>query len=179
LPVCRRQVEPHAQIPRCVDGIGDATVKSDRSAEVLRHFGLGRTIGFQTAASDTSGRKHPESSHQLTVRSRCLRRIVNTDATSVWYIHVRRSLLCRLSLHVRVRDATTAPCSVPITTIRHFTRIRMLGIFSWRTVRIYTAISTQRAHAAWRPIGLLGSTITASTMEINTVLTNKRDTHQT
>ena len=139
MPVCRRQVKPHAQIPRCVDGIGDATVKSDRSAEVLRHFGLGRTIGFQTAASDTSGRKHPESSHQLTVRSRCLRRIVNTDATSVWYI---RSLWCRLSLHVRVRGATTAPCSVPMT-IRHFTRIRMLGIFSSRAVRIYTAISTQ------------------------------------
>ena len=25
LPVCRRQVEPHAQIPRCVDGIGGGT----------------------------------------------------------------------------------------------------------------------------------------------------------
>jgi len=40
-------------------------VKSDRSAEVLHHFGLGRTIGFQAAVSDTSGGKHPESSHQL------------------------------------------------------------------------------------------------------------------
>jgi len=28
LPVCRRQVEPHVQILRCVDGIGDGTVKS-------------------------------------------------------------------------------------------------------------------------------------------------------
>jgi len=54
-------VEPHAQIPRCVDGIGDGTVKSDRSAEVLHHFGLGRTIGFQAAVSDTSGGKHSES----------------------------------------------------------------------------------------------------------------------
>ena len=32
--MCRRQVEPHAQIPRCVDGIGDATVKSDRSVKI-------------------------------------------------------------------------------------------------------------------------------------------------
>ena len=76
-PVCRRQVEPHAQIPRCVDGIGEETVKSDRSAEVLHHFGLGRTIGFQAAVSDTSDGKHPEFSHvQLIVGSRCLRRIV-------------------------------------------------------------------------------------------------------
>jgi len=72
LPVCRRRVEPHAQIPRCVDGIGDGTVKSDRSVVGLHHFGLGRTIGFQAAVSDTSGEKHPESSHQLIVRSRCL-----------------------------------------------------------------------------------------------------------
>ena len=72
LPVCRHQVEPHAQIPRCVNGIGDGTVKSDRSVVVLHHFGLGHTIGFQAAVSDTSGGKHPESSHQLIVRSRCL-----------------------------------------------------------------------------------------------------------
>ena len=37
LPVCRRQVEPHAQIPRCVDGTWDGTVKSDRSVVVLHH----------------------------------------------------------------------------------------------------------------------------------------------
>jgi len=43
---------------------------------VLHHFGLCRTIGFQAGVSDTSGVKHPESSHQLIVRSRCLRRIV-------------------------------------------------------------------------------------------------------
>jgi len=43
-------------------------VKSDRSAEVLHHFGLGRTVGFQAAVSDTSGGKHPESPHELTVR---------------------------------------------------------------------------------------------------------------
>jgi len=30
------------------------TVKSDRSLVVLHHFGLGRTIGFQAAVSDTS-----------------------------------------------------------------------------------------------------------------------------
>jgi len=41
---------------------------------ILHHFGLGRTIGFQAAVPDTSGGKH--SSHQLIVRSRCLRRIV-------------------------------------------------------------------------------------------------------
>ena len=67
LPVWRRQVEPHAQIPRCVNGIGDGTVKSDRSVVVLHYFGLGRTIRFQAALSDTSGGKHPESSHQLMV----------------------------------------------------------------------------------------------------------------
>jgi len=38
----------------------DGTVKSDRSAEVLHHFGLGRTIGFQAAVC-TSGGKHPVS----------------------------------------------------------------------------------------------------------------------
>ena len=76
LPVCSRQVEPHDQIPRCVDGIGDGTVKLDRSVVVLHHFGLGRTIGFQAAVSDTSGGKHPESSHQLIVTSGCLRRTV-------------------------------------------------------------------------------------------------------
>jgi len=43
LPVCRCQAEPHDQIQKCVDGIGDETVKSDRSAVVLHHFGLGRT----------------------------------------------------------------------------------------------------------------------------------------
>ena len=74
--MCRRQVEPHAQIPRCVDGIGDGTVKSDRSVVVLYHFELGHTVGFESAVSDTSGGKHPESSHQLIVRSTCLRRIV-------------------------------------------------------------------------------------------------------
>jgi len=38
-------------------------MKSDRSDEVLHHFGLGCTIGFQAAVSDTSGGKHPETSH--------------------------------------------------------------------------------------------------------------------
>ena len=52
LPVWRRQVEPHAQLPRCVDGIGDGTVKSDRSVVVLHHFGLGRTIGFQAETQE-------------------------------------------------------------------------------------------------------------------------------
>ena len=41
-------------------------MKSDRSIVVLHHFGLGRTVRFQAAVSDTSGGKHPESSHQLT-----------------------------------------------------------------------------------------------------------------
>jgi len=53
-------------------------MKSDRSVEVglLHYFGLGRTIGIQAAVSDTFGGKHPESSRQLIVRSRCLRRTV-------------------------------------------------------------------------------------------------------
>jgi len=36
-------------------------VKSDRSAKVLHHLGLGRTIGFQAAVSDTSRGNHTES----------------------------------------------------------------------------------------------------------------------
>ena len=40
------------QIPRCVEGIGYGTVKSDRSVVVLHYFGLGHTIGFQAAVSD-------------------------------------------------------------------------------------------------------------------------------
>jgi len=48
-------------------------VKSDRSVVVLHHLGLGRTIGFQAAVANTSSGKHPESPHQLIVRSRCLR----------------------------------------------------------------------------------------------------------
>ena len=70
LPLCRRQAEPHAQIQKWVDGIGDKRVKSDRSVVVLHRFGLGRTIGFKAAVSHTSGGKHPESSHQLVVRLR-------------------------------------------------------------------------------------------------------------
>ena len=42
--MCCRQVEPHAEIPRRVNGTGDETVKSDRSVVVFHHFGLGRTI---------------------------------------------------------------------------------------------------------------------------------------
>ena len=70
-------------------------MKSERSLVVLHHFGLGRTIGFQSAVSDTSGGKHPESSHQLIVKSRCLRHIVVTQTKQVsgihgaWSTHVR------------------------------------------------------------------------------------------
>ena len=67
LPVCRRQAKPHAQRQKCVDGIGNGTVKSDWSIVVLHHFGLGRSIGFQAAVSDTSDGKHPESLCQLIV----------------------------------------------------------------------------------------------------------------
>jgi len=75
LPLCR-QLEPHVQIPRCVDGIRDRAMKSHLSVVVvLRHVGLGRTIGFQAAVSGTSGGKPSESSHQLIVKSRCLWRI--------------------------------------------------------------------------------------------------------
>jgi len=83
----------YAQIPRCVDGIGDGTVKSDRSVVVLRNFGLGRTIGFQAAVSDTSGGKHPESSYHLIERSRCLWRTV-TQTKQVSGIH---GAWCRVS----------------------------------------------------------------------------------
>ena len=50
------------------DGYG--TVKSDRSALVLHHFGLGRTIGFQAAVPVTSAGKHLESFRQLLLRAR-------------------------------------------------------------------------------------------------------------
>jgi len=54
----------------------DCEVRPVRCSSLLHHFGLGRTIGFQAAVSDTSGGKHPKSSHQLIVRSRCLSHIV-------------------------------------------------------------------------------------------------------
>ena len=76
LPVCRHQAEPHAQILRCIDGIGDRTVKSDQSVVVLHHVGLSHTIRFLAAVSETHGGKHPQSSHQLIVRSRCMRHTV-------------------------------------------------------------------------------------------------------
>ena len=76
-------------------------MKSDRSVVVLHRFGLGLTIGFEAAVSDTSGGKHPESTHQLIVRSRCLRRIRNTDKTSVWYI---RSLASSARRVIDIRD---------------------------------------------------------------------------
>jgi len=66
LPVCRHQAEPHAQIQKSIDRIGDGTETSDQSVAVLHHFKL----------SDTSGGKHPESLHQLIVRSRCLWHII-------------------------------------------------------------------------------------------------------
>jgi len=59
-------------IRQLVIRIGDGTVKSDRSVVVLHHFGLGRTIGFQ-AALKTLLVEASRSSHQLIVRSRCLR----------------------------------------------------------------------------------------------------------
>jgi len=124
LPVCRPQAKPHAQIARCVDEIGDRTVKSDRSVVVLYfyHFGLGRTIGFQAAVSDTSGGKYPESSHQRIVglTSRCLRRIV-IQTKQVSGIYGLRSLVStsvrRLSLHIRFRDVMTAQAR-PIRRVR-------------------------------------------------------------
>jgi len=54
----------------------DSEVRPVYCSSLLHHFGLGRTIGFQAAVSDTSGGKHPESTHQLIVRSRCLWHIV-------------------------------------------------------------------------------------------------------
>ena len=48
-----------------VDGIGDGTLKSDWPIVVLHHIGLGITIRFQAAVSDTSSGKLPESLCQL------------------------------------------------------------------------------------------------------------------
>ena len=62
---------------------------------VVHHFELGRIIRFQAAVSDISGGKHPESSHQLIVKSRCLRHYSNTDKTSVWYIRSLDGVECQ------------------------------------------------------------------------------------
>jgi len=103
---------------KCVDEIGDGTVKADRSAEVLQHFSssfqtrLDRTIGFQAAVSDNSGGKHPESSHQQTVRSRCLRHIVTQTRQDKGVVYTVLGVECqpvrRLSLRIRFRDVMTA-----------------------------------------------------------------------
>ena len=77
-------------------------MKSDRSVVVLHYFGLGRTIGFQAAVSDTTGGKHPESSHQVSAE------YSNTDKTSVWSIQSLVSSVRRLSLHMRCRDVISA-----------------------------------------------------------------------
>ena len=55
------------------------------------------TIGFQAAVSDTSGGKHPESSHQLIVRSRCLRRTVTQtqQVSGIYGAWCRVSGACR------------------------------------------------------------------------------------
>ena len=45
----------------------DCEVRPVRCSSLHHHFGLGRTIGFQAAVSDTSDEKHPESSYQLIV----------------------------------------------------------------------------------------------------------------
>ena len=63
-------VEPHAQIPRCIDRMRDGTVKSDQSVKVAYFIisdSVDRTIGFQAAVSDISDGKHLESFRQLTV----------------------------------------------------------------------------------------------------------------
>jgi len=69
--------------------IGDGTVKSDRSVVVLHHFRLGRTIRFQAAVSDTSGGKHPESSHQPIIRSGYIQNLVSSvmRLSSTRWIH--------------------------------------------------------------------------------------------
>jgi len=84
-----RHRKPHAQIQMCNDG----TVKSDLSVVVLHYFGLGRTIGFQAAVSDTSGGKHLESSHHLIVRSKCLWHIV----TQTRQVSGKYGAWCRVS----------------------------------------------------------------------------------
>jgi len=100
-------------------------VKSDRSAEVLHHFGLGRTIAFQAAVSDTSVGKHPvltsaDSKVQVSAA------YSNTDKTRVWYVRSLVSSVRRLSLHIRLRDVMTAQAR-PIRRVRsvilHFFRI--------------------------------------------------------
>ena len=87
-------------------------MKSDRTVVVLHHFGLGRTIGFQAAVAETSGKMHPESSHQLIVRSRCLQHIVTQtkQVSGIYGAWCRVSGACRSisvletsSLHSRGR----------------------------------------------------------------------------
>jgi len=79
-------------------------VKSDRSAEVLHHFGLGRTIGFQAAVSDTSDGKHFRvlTSAAADSKVQVSAAYSNTDKTSVWYIRSLVSSVRRLSLHLLV-----------------------------------------------------------------------------
>jgi len=79
-------------------------VKSDRSTEVLHHFGLGRTIGFQAAVSDTSDGKHFRVLTSANSKVQVSAAYSNTDKTSVWYIRSLVSSVRRLSLHLLVTN---------------------------------------------------------------------------
>ena len=61
-------------------------MKSDRSAEVLRHFGLGRTIGFQAAVSDTSGGKRPVSDLYDLVTELHVKKVAHTRLPGVRFL---------------------------------------------------------------------------------------------
>ena len=52
LPVCRHQAKPHAQIQKCIDRIGDGTVKSDWSIVILL---CAYERAFPTGLPSTSG----------------------------------------------------------------------------------------------------------------------------
>ena len=104
--VCRRQGEPHAQIPRCVDGIGDGTVKSDRSVLVLLSF---RTRSYRRIPSSCLRRFWWKASRVLTSADSKVQVSAaynNTDKTSVWYIR---------SLVSGVRRLPSADLIVPAT----------------------------------------------------------------
>jgi len=106
LPVCRHQAEPHAQIQKSIDRIGDGTATSDQSVAVLHHFRL-RHFWWKASRVLTSA----DSKVQVSVA------YDNTHKTSVWYIQSLVLSVRRLSLHIHFRD-------VMIKHVRPIRRVR-------------------------------------------------------
>ena len=115
LPVqCRRRVEPHAQIPRYVDGIGDETVKLDRREQELSSLSstsLSWTRSYHRIPSSCLRHFWWKASRVLTSvdsKVQVSAAYSNTNETGVWYIWNLVSNVSRLSLHIRFRDVMTA-----------------------------------------------------------------------